>query len=157
MVDGVDASRRLRASMRMRFAGESNVVPEKEEVLGADMEEVPRVMDSSREWNLRLVVARASGGREEVVVVIVVVSAVFGVFGATCADGLDPGLGVLGEAWTTSAMSIVCDQCYLCITFKTVACDVLLTGRRMFPSNREDVINPTKTSSNPWPNYCSSS
>jgi hypothetical protein len=88
VVDGVDDSRRLRASMRMRFAGESNVV------LGADLEEVPRVMDSRREWNLRLVVAKASGGREEVVAV----GAVDGVLGSYRADDSDAGLGVLGEA-----------------------------------------------------------
>jgi hypothetical protein len=94
VVDGVEDSRRLRASMRMRFAGESKVVLEKEEVLGAGFEALPRVMDSRREWNLRLVVAKASGGRE---VVVVVVSAVEGVFGASCAGDSGLVFGVLGE------------------------------------------------------------
>jgi len=105
VVDGVDDSRRLRASMRMRLAGESNVVLEKAEVLGAGLGEVPRVMDSSREWNLRLVVAKASGGREEVVVVV---GAVDGVLDASCAASSVLELGVLGTGCTISDMPIVC-------------------------------------------------
>jgi len=117
VVDGVDDSRRLRASMRMRFAGESNVVLEKEEVLGG-LGEVPRVIDSRREWNLRLVVAKASGGREEVVVVV---GAIVGVLGASCAGEFSPGLGVLGEAATTSAISVVCNHYYFRITSSRTA------------------------------------
>jgi len=100
--------------MRMRFAGESKVVLEKEEVLGG-LGEVPRVIDSRREWNLRLVVAKASGGREEVVVVVGAVNGVFRTV-ASCAGELGPGFGVLGEASTTSAISVACSQYCLRIT-----------------------------------------
>jgi len=56
-----DTSSRLRASRRMRFAGESNVLPE----IGIVEDEVAlvevRVRESRRVWNFRLVVASASG------------------------------------------------------------------------------------------------
>jgi len=110
--------------MRMRFAGESNVVLEKEEVLGG-LGEVPRVIDSRREWNLRLVVAKALGGREEVAVVV---GAVEGVLGESCAGEFGPGLGVLGEASTTSAISVVCNHYCPRITFFKIRFFVLFTG-----------------------------
>jgi len=61
VVLAVEASNRLRASSRMRFAGESNVLPEVGVEDAAVALEVVRVMESRREWNFRLVVASASG------------------------------------------------------------------------------------------------
>lgn len=61
MVLEEDASSRLRASRRMRLAGESKALPE----MGTAEDEVTlvdvRVRESRRVWNFRLVVASASG------------------------------------------------------------------------------------------------
>jgi len=65
-----ETSNRLRASSRMRFAGESNRLPEIGVEDVAVALEVVRVRDPRREWNFRFVVAKASGRCDVVLAVV---------------------------------------------------------------------------------------